>query len=99
MEKYDEVVHGDLPFTEKVHALFNIKLEGTKDISVEFLTDVYASEDPQMQELLIDMQKRSVNIFVDFFSSAQSKGLIRKDIKIEFMLAYMNNLYQLTSDP
>jgi len=98
MEKYDTVVHGDLPFTEKVSALFHIKLEGTKDISAEFLTDLYASQDPQMQELLIDMQKRSLNIFVDFFSDAQSKGLIRKEIKIEFMLAYMNNLSQLTGD-
>ena len=85
MQKYDEIVHGDELFQEKVIALFKLKSDASEDVSMEFLNDLMSI--PELQETMVLYQKKSTEIFTDFFVNSQKKGLIRKDIKVEYILA------------
>ena len=95
LEKFEQVVRGDLTFNEKVKEMFLIKLEGTKNISIEFVTDIYKIHDPSLQLLLKQQREKSLEIFVSFLKSSQKKGLIRNDIKIDFILYYFNQMTHL----
>ena len=98
LKKFEQVVHGDLPFPEKVKQMFILKLEGTKDISIEFISDIYKNPDMGLQQLIEKKKQKSVGLFVDFLTDSQKKGLIRKDIKIDFILYYLNQTLQVFDD-
>ncbi len=98
LEKFDQVVHGDLSFTEKVKQMFILKLEGTKDISIEFISDIYKNPDMGLLKVIEKQKQKSLGLFVDFLTDSQKKGLIRKDIKIDFILYYTNQMLQMFVD-
>ncbi len=98
LKKFDQVVHGDLSFTEKVKQMFILKLEGTKDISIEFISDIYKNPDMGLLKVIEKQKQKSLGLFVDFLTDSQKKGLIRKDIKIDFILYYTNQMLQMFVD-
>ncbi len=99
MKEFQALVASQLPFKEKVHRMFVMKLEATKGISVEFLNDTFNHDDYGLKELMESYRKESLELFVNFLIDAQMKGLIRKGIKIEFIMTYMNALTNLVYDP
>ena len=98
LKKFDQVVHGDLSFTEKVKQMFILKLEGTKDISIEFISDIYKNPDMGLLKVIEKQKQKSLGLFVDFLTDSQKKGLIRKDIKIDFILYYTDQMLQMFVD-
>ena len=95
---FEKVVHGDLSFTEKVKQMFMLKLEGAKGISIEFISDIYKNPDMGLQQLIEKQKQKSLGLFVDFLTDSQKKGLIRNDIKIDFILYYSNQMMQMFDD-
>ncbi|OQX98966.1 MAG: hypothetical protein B6I20_10440 [Bacteroidetes bacterium 4572_117] len=98
LTEFDQLIHSNISFTEKIKELFIMKLEGTKDISIEFITDIYKKPDLGMQEYMENQRKDSLAIFVDFLKDSQKKGQIRKEIKIEFILHYLNQAMSMVQD-
>ncbi|RLD75839.1 MAG: TetR/AcrR family transcriptional regulator [Bacteroidetes bacterium] len=98
LTQFDQLIHSNLSFPEKIKEMFIMKLEGTKDISVEFITDIYKSPDLGMQHYMEKQQQNSLAIFVDFLKDSQEKGLIRKEIKIDFIIFYMKQMSQMIED-
>ncbi|MBI9062842.1 MAG: TetR/AcrR family transcriptional regulator [Marinilabiliaceae bacterium] len=95
---FQKLIDSDCSFKEKVHQMFVMKLEGTKDISAEFIKDVYHNLKPGLMEEMEGYSKESFQLFVDFLKEAQAKGRIRKEVKIEFILSYMNQMTQMIND-
>ncbi len=98
IKKFDQLVHSDLSFPEKIKEMIIMKIESTKDLSIEFITDIYNTSDKGMQQYLEVQQQTSIAIFIDFLTDSQKKGLIRKEIKVEFILHYINQMTQLVTD-
>jgi len=92
LEKFEQIVNGDLDFHDKVKEMFLIKLESTKDISVEFISDIYKIQDANLHLIINEQRQKSLKIFVDFLIDSQKNGLIRKDLKIEFILYYFEQM-------
>jgi hypothetical protein len=97
--RFDEILNNDsLDFSEIVKQLFVLKYEASKDISIEFINDIYKGNDPVLLEVIGNSSKRSLDMFVKFLIDSQKKGLIRKDIKIDFILYYSNHAMEMFDD-
>ncbi len=93
--KFDNIAKSDLPFTEKIKEFFRLKFESTKNISVEFISDIYKNPELGLREDIEQKTQEVFRIFVDFLVDSQQKGLIRKNIKIDFILNYINQMIQM----
>ncbi len=97
MQTYDNIVHDDnILFQEKIMALFKLKHDAAKGVSMEFVQDLY--KDIDLQGIVIEYQQRSISLFKEFFMDSQEKGLIRKDIKIEFVMFQINMMSSIMDD-
>jgi len=98
MIKWESLVNSEIPFQTKVEELFKIKYEAAKNISIEFINDMYKNPDMGLIPIVEIHGQKSQSLFVEFLKDSQAKGLIRKDIKIEFILHYVNTSSQYLDD-
>lgn len=98
IKKFDNLIHSNLPFTEKIEQMFFLKLEVTEDISAEFIADIYKNSFKELQQIVEKQRQTSLKLFTDFLIDSQKKGLIRKDIKIEFILCYADKMSEMLND-
>lgn len=96
--KYKELIAKECSFTAKVNAMLQMKLEGTKDISQEFIMDIYQNPALNLLPYIEELGKKSLAITIEFLLDSQKKGFIRKEIKIDFILYYFNQMLQMTTD-
>jgi AcrR family transcriptional regulator len=90
--KYRKLMDSDLPYSEKVLGMIELKKEQTHTMSSEFFKDYVQSGDPELIAYLEKLSKDNFKIFVEDFRKAQENGDIRKDLKVEFILAILNRL-------
>jgi len=96
--KFEQIIHSDMPFEEKLEQMFLMKLEGTKGISKEFLNDIYQNPKLGLYQYIEEQSRRSTELFKQFLEDSQRQGLIRKDLKIPFVQHYINQLTGLVTD-
>lgn len=98
MKKYRDIMDSDIPFTEKVLKTIDLKMEQTKDISNEFYDDYVRHANPEMLALLQHKSGEMMGSILNDYVEAQKKGDIRKDIKPEFILYFLNHMYEMAKD-
>jgi AcrR family transcriptional regulator len=85
--------------SELLEGMLNMKKDGIHDISKEFLADFYADKSLGLNEYIgLKTQEVWVEMFTSF-KSLQAKGLIRKDLNLEFFLYIANKLNEFLEDP
>lgn len=92
---FRNVVNSEDNFQEKVKKMFAIKLHAAENISIEFINDIYKLPEIGLQKKIEDYGNQSLQIFIDFLKKSQKAGWIRKEIKIEFILYYFNQMSQM----
>lgn len=98
MIKYRSLMDKDIPFEDKVRETIHMKFEGTDQMSQEFLSDYLTHAEPGMQEFIHQRGQEIYGIVVGDYAEAQKRGEIRQDIKIEFILWYLNKMLDLIGD-
>jgi hypothetical protein len=88
----------DIPFPEKVKKTLDLKMEQTQDISNEFMNDYMRHADPEMMEFLNRLKTKNLTMIVNDYTEAQKKGDIRSDIKPEFIMYFLNQMFVMTED-
>ena len=96
--KVSQLINSDIPFSEKLKDLYLMKLEGIKDISMEFINDIYNNPESGLLTHMEEQRQKSMGVIIDFYKTAQNKGSIRKDVKIDFILAYSKQIIKLMED-
>jgi AcrR family transcriptional regulator len=89
---------GDTSPPEKMESILRLKLEGSNDISPEFMQDFYAN--PELG-LLSHVEEKSREIWVEVikdFKKAQHEGWLRKDFKPEGIFMFMNKFLDIFND-
>lgn len=99
LEDYKELINQDCSFTDKIAQILKMKLEGSKDISQEFILDIYQNQSMGLLPYMEELGKKSLAITVAFLLDSQKKGHIRQDIKVDFILYYFNQMMAMTTDP
>jgi len=98
VEDYRNIMESDLPFTEKVIQTIHMKREGIKTVSNEFFMDLVAHPEPELASYMERMKDENVKMISDYFLLAQREGNIRKDIKVDFIMYFMNHMLELSHD-
>jgi AcrR family transcriptional regulator len=95
LNRFEETVTGEMAFPDKIKALFKIKMDAARYFSMELMDDLYKNPIVELQQLIEEKSKRSLNIFIQFLKNSQAKGLFRKDVKIDFILSYFTFMTQV----
>jgi AcrR family transcriptional regulator len=98
MRKFTEIMKSDSPVSEKIKDLIILKLEGTYDISREFLMDIYKTPGTGLKEYIERESARSWHEVLRFFKLAQRKGIFRKDFNPEALLFITKQISILVTD-
>ncbi|MEN8122696.1 MAG: TetR/AcrR family transcriptional regulator [Bacteroidota bacterium] len=98
LNRLNELIKSDIPFSEKLKEIFLMKLEGTKNISMEFINDIYNNPQLGLMDYMNELQNKSMGEIVKFYKDAQNKGAIRSDVKIEFILGYTKQIVKMMED-
>ncbi len=98
-EDFKAIMHDeDTSPLQKMEQILILKLEGTNDISREFLTDFYSNPDLGLSEY-IEQKTREIWVSViEDFRNAQEKGWLRKDFKPEGIFLFINRLFDIFED-
>ena len=98
LEKYHDLMTRDIPYPEKIKKSIELKLEGTQDISSEFMDDMYKHPVPEILEYFNKKVRESMAIFMKDLTDAQKAGNIRSTIRPEFILYFLNHMMEMLKD-
>ena len=98
MDKYRNLMELEIPFEDKVRETIRMKYEGTDQMSQEFLNDYIPNAEPEMLEFVLHRMQEVMEVVMEDYRKAQQRGDIRKDIKIEFILYFINKMLDLMGD-
>lgn len=98
LEQYNELMESDIPFSEKVTKQIEMKMEGTADISNEFMDDLVIHADPETMEMMAKLTQQTFSIVMESYIKAQKEGHVRKDLKPEFILYFLNHMFDMLKD-
>ncbi|HOU02306.1 MAG TPA: TetR/AcrR family transcriptional regulator [Bacteroidales bacterium] len=96
--EFRKIMEKEMPPAERLKTIITMKMEGTNDISREFLMDFYSSDDTSLKSFVDDLTSKSWNEIISSFRMAQEKGWFRKDFKPEFILYLTQHLIPMYTD-
>lgn len=99
MDGYRSIMDSDAEFHEKVRKMVLLKIEGTYDLSKEFLQDFYSKNDIELTSFLQTRTNEIITTIKEDFAEAIRKGDIRSDIKPDFIFYFLNHIIEMASDP
>ena len=97
-QKLKQVLKEDSSASEKIHKIFLIKVEGSNNISPEFLQDFYLGTEPELKTYVDERIKKAWDAILDDIRTAQEAGVFRKNIKPEFMIKVQNKFIEMLED-
>lgn len=98
IKDFKTLMKQDIPASEKVKGMLQMKFEGTNDISKEFLIDFYNNQDLEVSRYI---QKRIHEVWsqiIEDFRKGQDEGWLRKDFKPEIILIFSQKMMDLIKD-
>lgn len=98
VDRYNAIMKQDIPFTEKIELQIQMKMEGTAEISSEFLDDLMIHGEPEIMEYMKSRSQEVVGMVYSDYIEAQKRGDIRSDIKPEFIIYFINHFYEMLKD-
>lgn len=98
METFNRMMQSDIPFEEKMNQQLLLKMEGTRDLSEEFVRDVYVDKQSEIHLYWEKRAGEALGEVINYYREAQKKGWIRKDISIDFIIFVINKLFDFAND-
>ena len=98
MSQYRAIMDQDIPFPEKVEKTIEMKLEQARDVSQEYFHDVTQAPDPQFAEFITGKQQEAFQEVLRDYLEAQKRGDLRKDMRPEFILYFLNHMVEMLTD-
>ena len=96
--KFRQFMKEDVPAAEKIKNIILLKMEGTNNISREFLQDFYTGTEPELQAYVEERTRKAWDVLIEDFKDAQKAGIFRKDFKPEFLVKVQNKLFEMLDD-
>ncbi|MFP4557445.1 MAG: TetR/AcrR family transcriptional regulator [Bacteroidales bacterium] len=95
---FKSLMSEDIPASEKMKRMLQMKFEGTNDISKEFLMDFY--NNPEL-EVSTYIKQRTNEVWLEIiedFKKGQCEGWLRSDFKPEIILIMSQKIMELMND-
>jgi AcrR family transcriptional regulator len=99
LEQFRQIMSDETTTTrQKMEAMLMMKMEGTNEISTEFLNDFYQSPELGLSGYVEEISAQIWKEIVGDFRTAQEKGWLRDDFKPEAFLLMSYKLLELITD-
>jgi AcrR family transcriptional regulator len=95
---FKEIICEECSAAEKIRKMLQVKLEGTNDISQEFLQDFYNNPELGLKGYIEEKSIKAWTEMMKDFKYAQEKGWFRKDFKPEFLLMLSQKFVEMIAD-
>ena len=99
MADYQEIMQRDISFPEKVKAIVLLKHQSSQNLSAEFMSDLYQSDDAELQALMANYAEKSHLQTRKDFLTAQQEGWIRSDLKMDSIFFLLGVIQEKLFDP
>jgi AcrR family transcriptional regulator len=99
INQFKSIVYADMPFSDKAKKMILLKFESSEGISAEFINDIYKNKKLGLYQYIQAQTEKSKALFADLINDAKKKGEIRKKVKTEFVMAYLDQLSNMTANP
>ena len=96
--RFREIMKDDSAPEEKMKNILQLKLEGTKNISNDFINDFYNSPGLGLSQYTEEKTKTLWRETLELFKDGQKEGWIRDDMNVEFMFYFMQKSATLLTD-
>ncbi len=98
MERYRSIMNSDMPYAAKIRKIIDLKMEQTRNVSREFFEDIHIYSEPDIRDHMRERTDSTVQEMLADFTEAQRQGYIRADIKPEFILYFLNHMFEMVKD-
>jgi len=99
LEKYNSIMAKDSPYQEKVEEIIHMKLEYASQLSSEFLKEYLELANPEILQYIQEMTAGSIQLLLRDFNKAGEEGHLRKDVRPEFLIYFLNHMVEMMKDP
>ena len=98
MVDYNKIMVQEIPFKEKVKQTIQLKMDSTNDLSQKFFADIHKNATPELRDYLTQSSQQRIHKILSDYIEAQKTGDVRKEIKPQFILYFLNHLYEIVKD-
>jgi AcrR family transcriptional regulator len=96
--EYREILGQDIPYAEKVTKMIQLKMKYTDEFSQEFFNDLYKNAEPEMVDFWHQKTQEILQLVLKDLKTAQAQGDVRSEIKPEFILYFLNHIFEMVKD-
>lgn len=93
--EYDKVIKSNISFSEKLEKLLNQKIEGTKNLSMEFVADLYHPDAGELLTFFNQVIEQSMQFMRNFLIEAQKTGDIDSQLNIDYIMFILSKTIEL----
>ena len=98
MVRFREIMNAQCTADERMRRIVALKMEGSQEISREFIEDVYTDTGGDLQVYMTQRVQESWETFIKLFKEAQQRGIFRADFKPELLLALSRQMTAILED-
>jgi AcrR family transcriptional regulator len=98
MAEYRDILKQNIPYAEKVTQMIQMKMKYADQISQEFFNDLYKNAEPELVEFWQQKTQEIMQLVLEDLKAAQVQGDVRAEIKPEFILYFLNHLFEMVKD-
>ncbi|WP_430817775.1 TetR/AcrR family transcriptional regulator [Carboxylicivirga sp. RSCT41] len=94
MDDYSALLVSDRSVEDKITRTIFMEVKTSEGISIEFINDIYNNNETELIDLLEHYKKEAKTMMYSLLVQAQEEGVIRKDVKIEFILYQIDKVFE-----
>lgn len=98
IQEYKAIMAQEISFAQKVKETLLAKARNSKDISQEFILDIYKNKDLGLLEYVYAKGEAMLDLILDDYEQAQKEGYVRPGIKREFMRYQLLKMREMVLD-
>lgn len=96
-KEFDSIWKEISTFEYKIDQFIKLKMIYARKFSKEFLID-FMNLSPKIHDKVLDYSKKNQITFIKLIEQAQSNGIIRNEVSIDFITFMLNHLFTLIED-
>jgi AcrR family transcriptional regulator len=97
--RYQEIRNRDISFEDKIRSTVQMKYEAAEQYSDDLLKDIYSDPDTSLMTFLQKLSAETMAQVMEDYKLAQEQGHIRKDLNLDFIPYFLNQINNLVNDP
>ena len=98
LDRYNGIMEQDVPYSEKVKQIIQMKLDQAEEVTTEFIKDFVNNAEPEIAEWYQRMVQERMMLFLNHLREAQRDGSVRSDLNPEFIVYIMNRMIEMAYD-